>query len=397
MRLFKFKDVVGNYEIKSIIQKSLMTNSFPHFTIFSGESGTGKSTCAEISALSLLCSNPNDFEPCGECDDCKAVMASILHKGTSHRFEKINLASISGKQDMKSLIEKIFRRDFGDKPVVFILEEAHILNIADQTALLEEIDKVPENVYVMVCTSRPKSLLKEFKNRAVTYNFQRLSPKDSRFLIDRECDRLNCPLANSTKNKILSYCHGVPRQIVINLENFIKIGGCSDSELDALFGIVDSSKIRSIFKSFYDTSELMKLSEELISSRGVAEVLEASKSYIMECCFLARDLSYRETYLSPEDKRFAKSLGFNTLLSIYNELKKLDNKSSIEDLEFSLILCGRLMKKVMKEKEEFSEEDLKESSPTERVRESNEVRQDRIHETSNFKKLNTSTIRSKLR
>ena len=41
-------------------------------------------------------------------------MASILHKGTSHRFEKINLASVSGKQDMKSLIEKIFRVTFWD-------------------------------------------------------------------------------------------------------------------------------------------------------------------------------------------------------------------------------------------------------------------------------------------
>lgn len=391
MRLFRFADVVGNSAIKGIISRSLLTDNFPSFSIFSGGSGTGKSTFAEIVALRLVCANPEDDEPCGCCSPCKDAMASILNKGSSRRVKKINLALLDSKEDVKKLIQEVFRLDSGSENVVYIFEEGHSLSIAHQTILLEEIDKVPENVYVMVCTSKPSSLLKEFRNRGIMYKLKSLSPANSRFLIDRECARRLTKIDDKSKNKILSYCHGVPRQIVLNIDNFIKIGGCTPSELDALFGLIDSAEIRNLLESYGDVTEFLLNAEVLIDNSSVSDFLNCFKVYILECCFLSKDLSYRDTYLSSKDKTLAKNIGFGTLLRIYGEVKKLPHNCSTDDLKYTIILCGRIIQKSRPTKSVVTN-----STPESRSRASEEMKDLVEGELSNFTKVSTKILKDKI-
>lgn len=391
MRLFRFADVVGNSAIKGILIKSLLTGNFPPFSIISGDSGSGKSTFAEIAALRLVCSNPNGAEPCGCCDECKDAMSAILHKGSSRRVKKINLASLETKEDVNKLIQEVFRLDTGSESVVYIFEEGHSLSALHQTILLEEIDKVPDNVYVIVCTTKPSSLLKEFRNRGIMYKLQKLSPANSRFLLDRECERRLTKIDEKSKNKILSYCHGVPRQIVLNVDNFINIGGCTSSELDALFGLIDSAEIRNLLESYSDLTEFLLNAEVLIDNSNVADFLNCFKSYILECCFLSKDLSYRETYLTSKDKILAKNLGFATLLKIYNEVKKLPSNCSTDDLKFTIILCGRLI-----QKSNSNKSPIMNSTPESRSRASEEMKDLVDNELSSFTKINSRILKDKL-
>ena len=59
MRIYNFDRVIGNTGTVNVIKTSLRDGVFNNFTIFSGLPGTGKSTCAEISALALTCEHPS--------------------------------------------------------------------------------------------------------------------------------------------------------------------------------------------------------------------------------------------------------------------------------------------------------------------------------------------------
>ena len=77
MRIYNFSKVVGNTTTVKLMKGALANNKFPRFSICAGLPGTGKSTCANIAALSLTCENPFNGEPCLQCESCKKNLEAI--------------------------------------------------------------------------------------------------------------------------------------------------------------------------------------------------------------------------------------------------------------------------------------------------------------------------------
>ncbi|VYU45118.1 AAA family ATPase [Clostridium paraputrificum] len=352
MRLFRFDDVVGNVSTKNILTKSLMSGAFPKLSIFSGSTGIGKSTCAEISAIYLNCENPRGYEPCGQCKACRSSIDAILNNKKGMYVRKINIPSLNNNtNEVAKLIEEVFRLDLGEQKAVFIFEEFHVLNHANQTTLLEELDKIPDNVYVIICTTKASNLLPELKGRAIMFPFASLTPSACRLLIDKECKRLGLHVNQKTKELVLRNSHNVPRVIVNSLEFISKLPNCSEEDLIEFLGDVDTERLRGLLKSSSDMSYYLEQLEELLTDYNMDRLLPALKDYVMECCYLATDISYRESRLSVSDKQFAKSLGLNTLVTVYNELYKLDvSKSTETDIQFIFIRIGGLIRKAIKAK-----------------------------------------------
>ena len=185
MRVYQFKDLFGNFGTLSLLKSSVITNSVPNFILMSGSSGTGKSSSAEILSLALTCENRVDEEPCLTCETCKSNLLALQGKGISSRVKKINLGQKNEKSDVNDLISEVFRLERTNGNVVFILEEVHSLDAGKQTALLEEIDKLDPNVYVILCTTKRKGLLDELANRAINFKFTNLKTSESRLLLDK--------------------------------------------------------------------------------------------------------------------------------------------------------------------------------------------------------------------
>ena len=215
MRLYKFNEVVGNTATVTVIQQSLRNGSFPHIALFSGVSGTGKSTCAEICGLYLTCLSPVDDEPCGKCPQCLANQKALQTTGRSTNLIKINAGKLDTKGDIRDLIKEIFVLTVSDKNCVYVIEEAHSLTHAQQTALLEEIDKVASNVYIIFCTTKVTSLLDELRNRAISFNFNRLKASEMRLVLENVCRKRGLALTDSVvKDTIVNHARGVPRSLV---------------------------------------------------------------------------------------------------------------------------------------------------------------------------------------
>ena len=349
MRLTRFDRLIGNPTTKNIIMKSLLANGFPQVSSFTGAFGTGKSSSAEISALRLTCDNPSGPEPCGKCKSCVQGISAIMSNGMSRKIRKINLASIQENTDVKNLIVETFKIDNGNDVCVRIFEEAHSLSRLHQTALYEELERIPENLYVMFVSSRPEDLTPELRSRAVEFKFNRLTPKQSRLLIDDESSRMHISLSANTKDLIKNHSAGVPRTIVKDLEFIAKNSSTiNEDEFNDYFGDINYNSIRFMLKFFGNIGEAMKVLDSILEKLTPSEFLVKFKEYLMECSFLAKDISYRETPLTAEDKRFSKSVGFSGILQIYSTVSAMPYRITLCDLQFCVIKCCSIVAKSMK-------------------------------------------------
>ena len=218
MRIYTFDQLIGNQHCISILKTCITQGTLPHFTIFHGIGGTGKSTCAEITALAMTCQHTMYGSPCLECTSCKSNLDAIKSGTKSSTVAKINLGRENTKTDVDRMIKEIFTLQSSERICVYILEEAHALSTALQTSLLEEIDRLDSKTYIILCTTKLNDLIPELRSRAVLFQFKRLTDKESRLLLDKYLQDNRISMEEEAKLAILNYTKGIPREIVTSTE-----------------------------------------------------------------------------------------------------------------------------------------------------------------------------------
>lgn len=218
MRIYTFDQLIGNQHCISILKTCITQGTLPHFTIFHGIGGTGKSTCAEITALAMTCQHTMNGSPCLECTSCKSNLDAIKSGTKSSTVAKINLGRENTKTDVDRMIKEIFTLQSSERNCVYILEEAHALATALQTSLLEEIDRLDSKTYIILCTTKLNDLIPELRSRAVLFQFKRLTDKESRLLLDKYLQDNRISMEEEAKLAILNYTKGIPREIVTSTE-----------------------------------------------------------------------------------------------------------------------------------------------------------------------------------
>lgn len=218
MRIYTFDQLIGNQHCISILKTCITQGTLPHFTIFHGIGGTGKSTCAEITSLAMTCQHTMNGSPCLECTSCKSNLDAIKSGTKSSTVAKINLGRENTKTDVDRMIKEIFTLQSSERNCVYILEEAHALSTALQTSLLEEIDRLDSKTYIILCTTKLNDLIPELRSRAVLFQFKRLTDKESRLLLDKYLQDNRISMEEEAKLAILNYTKGIPREIVTSTE-----------------------------------------------------------------------------------------------------------------------------------------------------------------------------------
>jgi len=218
VRIYTFDQLIGNQHCISILKTCITQGTLPHFTIFHGIGGTGKSTCAEITALAMTCQHTMNGSPCLECTSCKSNLDAIKSGTKSSTVAKINLGRENTKTDVDRMIKEIFTLQSSERNCVYILEEAHALSTALQTSLLEEIDRLDSKTYIILCTTKLNDLIPELRSRAVLFQFKRLTDKESRLLLDKYLQDNRISMEEEAKLAILNYTKGIPREIVTSTE-----------------------------------------------------------------------------------------------------------------------------------------------------------------------------------
>lgn len=393
MRLINFKSLVGNASTKNIVTKCLLDGGLPRIIACVGESGTGKSSMAEIIALRLTCESPNKEEPCCTCNSCIEGIKLIREGHKARRIKKINMTSISNSQDIKEMIKEIFKRETSES-MVFILEEVHSLSTQNQTAILEELDRIPNNVTTIFCTTRFNNLLEELKNRIkLILRFKPLTTRECKLLISNFCLNNRIKVSEHLENVIIRNSRNVPRRIVNSLELMQSNRSLTEKELLDYFEDLSTDDLRMLLKSFTNISDGLKLLDEILEKVSPTDFIKHLKSYLIDLTYLSKDLSFKETNLSTNDKQFATFVGFSNLMKLYNKLNKLQVNLAKPDIEYLVIEMLLFLRKELKESK--PKEPIEIISPQESFDKGVSVNNE-LKKSQKFNMLNEDILRSTL-
>ncbi len=73
----KFKDIIGQHELKSVLRRSIDGGRVSHAQLFGGESGAGSLALALAYVQYLNCTDRRDGDSCGECPSCIKISALV--------------------------------------------------------------------------------------------------------------------------------------------------------------------------------------------------------------------------------------------------------------------------------------------------------------------------------
>jgi len=145
----KFKNFLGNEETIQALRALTKREDMPHSLLFTGPSGTGKTTLARIVVNKLQCS--------------------------SHDFQEMNTADFRGIDSIRDVVRTMSLSPMNGPCRVWLLDEAHQLSKDAQHALLKALEDTPKHVYFMLATTEPQKLLPTIKTRCVTFELKPLN------------------------------------------------------------------------------------------------------------------------------------------------------------------------------------------------------------------------------
>ena len=183
-----FSDVHGQEHITSILQNEAKNNSVSHAYLFSGSRGTGKTTCAKILAKSVNCLNLKDGNPCGECENCRAI-----DLGTTTDVLEMDAATNTGVDYIRDLRDNVLYTPSMLKKRVYIIDEAHMLSDSAFNALLKTIEEPPEHVLFIFATTEQHKIPATIISRCQRFEFRRISMDSlvKRLLYIAKCEGIN--------------------------------------------------------------------------------------------------------------------------------------------------------------------------------------------------------------
>ncbi len=170
----RFGDLVGQDPVATALRNTVREDRVGHAYLFSGPRGTGKTTTARILAKAVNCTAlGTDGEPCGECENCRAVAA-----GTFGDLVELDAASNNGVEAIRDLIDRVhLGTGASTRRKVYLVDEVHMLSNAASNALLKTLEEPPGHVVFVLATTNPEKVLPTIRSRTQHFEFS-LIPTD---------------------------------------------------------------------------------------------------------------------------------------------------------------------------------------------------------------------------
>lgn len=165
----KFKDIIGQEQIKEHLRNALSTGKISHAYIINGERFSGKEFIARIFAMALQCESGEDG-PCQACHSCRQALSD--NQPDIIRLVHEKPGSI-GVDDIRTQINgDIAIKPYSSPYKVYIVNEAEKMTVQAQNALLKTLEEPPAYAVILLLTTNVNALLPTILSRCVILNMK---------------------------------------------------------------------------------------------------------------------------------------------------------------------------------------------------------------------------------
>lgn len=206
-----FKHVRGQQEAIQVLKDWCEKKKVPHFLLFTGASGCGKTTLARILKEKLEC-----------CDD---------------NFMEVNCADTNGVEVIRQIRGRMGLSPLGgEKARIWLMDECHALTTQAQNAFLKMLEDTPSHVYFFLATTDPQKLTKTVITRASEVKVKLLTPKHMQELILHVVASEGKTITEEVVDKIVEHAEGSARKGLVILHQVLGL----ESEEDQLRAIASN-------------------------------------------------------------------------------------------------------------------------------------------------------------
>ena len=172
-RPLTFDDMVGQEHNTKTLRNQIISGRVGHAYLFNGVRGTGKTTTAKIMARAVNCLNPQNGNPCNECEICTEIL-----EGSLTDVVEMDAASNNGVDDIRSIREEVNFLPTKAKYRIYIIDEVHMLSSGAFNALLKTLEEPPEHVKFILATTEPQKLPTTILSRCQRFDYKKISNQD---------------------------------------------------------------------------------------------------------------------------------------------------------------------------------------------------------------------------
>ncbi len=272
-----FDDVSGQEHITTTLKNEIQSGRLNHAYLFTGSRGTGKTTCAKILAKAANCLNPQNGNPCGECEICRGI-----DSGSIMDIVEMDAASNRKIDDIRDIIDEVQFKPSKCRYRVYIVDEVHMLTTEAFNALLKTLEEPPEHVIFILATTEVHKLPQTILSRCQRFDFHRIPPSAIAERLQYVANREKAELSGNAAMLIAGIADGALRDALSLLDRCMSDSMVIDEEVvrnaaglarkdyiyDLASCVINKGVARALEKIdelYSESKDMSRLCDELIS------------------------------------------------------------------------------------------------------------------------------------
>lgn len=152
------RDFIGHEALINNFKQRCLKNTLSHAHLIVGEDGVGKGKLANILA--------------------KFILNGYLDREYVDIINYSSEKSSFGVDDVRDIIEEVYKKPFEKDKKVIIIHEGNKLTIQAQNALLKTIEEPPKGVYIIILCESLELILDTIKSRCEIYKLKPLTKSE---------------------------------------------------------------------------------------------------------------------------------------------------------------------------------------------------------------------------
>ena len=152
------RDFIGHEALINNFKQRCLKNTLSHAHLIAGEDGVGKGKLANILA--------------------KFILNGYLDREYVDIINYSSEKSSFGVDDVRDIIEEVYKKPFEKDKKVIIIHEGTKLTIQAQNALLKTIEEPPKGVYIIILCESLELILYTIKSRCEIYKLKPLTKSE---------------------------------------------------------------------------------------------------------------------------------------------------------------------------------------------------------------------------